>query len=220
MPCVHLKKPQPNQHKTSIMEKCIFFFYVRKHISYLLTLLPHKWLKHIFSLLQWLPVCVYWSCAKNPKPQVTPWVSVFVISSTLSSGSLKGHFKPGKSTNDVMQTSHVAYCVAQHSILTDSTCFLFRSYYHCITPKIQSCFMYTSLNKDKVQGKIGRQQSYYFKVLENRSDEWCLCGKLKKNKLGEVRFMVPCEILILLLCASRLCSERSSLMKNTLPQLN
>lgn len=159
-------------------------FYVRKQISYLLTLLPHKWLKHIFGLLQWLPVCVYWSCAKNPKPQVTPRVSVFVISSTLSSGSLKGHYKPGKSMNDVMQTSHVAYCIARHSILTESTCSLFRGHYHCSTPKTKSCFMYTSLNEDKMQGKTRRQQIYYFKVLENRSEEGYLCSKLQKKQVG------------------------------------
>jgi len=35
----------------------------------------------------------------------------------------------------------------------------------------------------------------------------------RKSKLGEVRFMVPCEILILLLRVSSLCSERSSLTK-------
>lgn len=60
-------------------------------------------------------MCILKLC-KNPKPQVTPWVSVFVTSSTLSSGSLKGHYKPGKSMNDVMQSSHVAYCVAQQHI--------------------------------------------------------------------------------------------------------
>lgn len=127
-------------------------------------------------------MCISKLC-KNPKPQATPWVSVFVISSTLSSGSLKGHYKPGKSMNDVMQTSHVAHCVAQHSISTDSTSFFFRGYCHC-TPKIQRCLMYTSLNEDKMQGKIGRKQTYYLKVLDNRSEERCLCGKLQKEQVG------------------------------------
>lgn len=51
---------------------------------------------------------------KNLRSQLTPRVSDFVISSTLSSGSLKGHYKNQKSTNDIMQTSPMAYSVAQH----------------------------------------------------------------------------------------------------------
>lgn len=58
----HLKK-NPKKPET-LQNGGMKNFYVRKQIFYLLTLLPHKWLKHIFGLLQWLPVCVYWSCAK------------------------------------------------------------------------------------------------------------------------------------------------------------
>lgn len=130
---------------------------------------------HLWPVAMTPSMCIFKLC-KNPKPQVTPWVSVFVISSTLSSGSLKGHYKAGKCTNDVMLTSHTAYCIAQHSIWTDSICFLFRDYYHCSTPKMQNCFMQTSLNEDpifvdKMQKRYGGKKIIIFKCLKNRSEK-------------------------------------------------
>lgn len=152
-------------------------------------------------------MCVLKLC-KNPKPQVTPWVSVFVISSTLSSGSLKGHYKPGKSTNDVMQVSHVAYCVAQHSILIDSTRSSFKgilSLQHSKDPEVSNVYI-TKWRKNAEKVIILRCLT-----IGQRKDAYVVNSR--KSELGEVKFMVPCEILILLLCASSLCSERSSLMK-------
>lgn len=186
-------------------------FYVRKHILPI-NILPINITTsqvaetHLQPIAMTPSMCILKLC-KNPKPQVTPWVSVFVISSTLSSGSLKGHYKPGKSMNDVMQSSHVAYCVAQHSILTDSTYSLFRGYYHCSTPKIQSCFIYTSL-KTKCKERQEHKKVIILKCLKICQRKNDYVANSRKSKLGEVRFMVPCEILILLLCASSLCSER------------